>query len=443
MKEPVGSTGLINDQGGGLKGQVVHSAVGRTKIRYKVLGLGVLLGAITYLDRICISLTARDMMRDLGINQRQMSYVFSAFILSYAIFEIPTGWWGDKVGTRKVLTRIVLWWSSFTIFTAGVFNYAVLLVIRFLFGVGEAGAWPNSAKTFSRWFPVSERGTAQGIFFMGAHAAGGLTPLLVTWMLTFMHWRWIFVVFGLFGFVWAAVWYWWFRDEPEQHSAVSQAELDHIQVGRSPAASHEMSRADWGRLFQSRSLLALCGMYLTQSYGFYFVITWLPTYLEKERGFTALQLGFLAGLPLLLSVFADLFGGLTTDRLTRRYGLRIGRSGVGFVALVLASALIITGTAVQNGYLSIILIGCAGAFANFLLGAAWGASVDMGGNKAGIVSACMNTAGQVGGFFSPIIAERLVSYSGSWSTPLYLVGILYFCGALCWIFVDPRKKIYA
>ena len=158
-------------------------ASSRSRVRYRVLALAVLLAGITYLDRVCISLTAPSMMRDLGLSKVQMSLVFSAFTLAYAIFEIPTGWWGDCIGTRKVLTRIVVWWSSFTVFTAAAFNYVSLLLIRFLFGAGEAGAWPNAAKTFSRWFPVTERGTAQGIFFMGAHLAGGLTPLLVTAML--------------------------------------------------------------------------------------------------------------------------------------------------------------------------------------------------------------------------------------------------------------------
>ena len=178
-----------------------------TRARYRVLALAVLLAGITYLDRVCISLTAPSMMRDLGMSKVQMSLVFSAFTLAYGLFEIPTGWWGDRIGTRRVLARIVIWWSSFTMFTAGAFSYVSLLVIRFLFGVGEAGAWPNAAKTFSRWFPVTERGTAQGIFFMGAHLAGGLTPLLVTAMLTRMHWRFVFIVFGAIGFVWAATWF--------------------------------------------------------------------------------------------------------------------------------------------------------------------------------------------------------------------------------------------
>jgi MFS transporter, ACS family, glucarate transporter len=412
-----------------------------SRVRHRVLGLAVLLAAITYLDRVCISLTAEPMMRDLGLSQLQMGFVFSAFTLAYGLFEIPTGWWGDRVGTRRVLTRIVIWWSSFTITTAAAFNYASLLLIRFLFGVGEAGAWPNAARTFSRWFPVTERGTAQGIFFMGAHLGGALTPFLVTSMLTVMHWRSVFVIFGGVGFVWAAVWYWWFRDEPEEHRAVSGEELEHIQRGRSAKDSHHLDSAGWWSILTNRSLLALCAAYFTQSYGFYFFITWLPRYLEKERGFTSTTLGVVAGLPLLMSVLADFFGGITTDRLTRRFGLRIGRSGVGGVSLFLASVLLIAGTAIDNNLLGIALISLGLAFSNFLLGASWGTCVDIAGSHAGVVSACMNTAGQVGGFLSPIVAALVVERYASWSAPLYLCGIIYFFGALFWWFIDPRRPI--
>lgn len=422
--------------------QTIAEAVNtNSRVRYRVLALAVLLAAITYLDRICISLTAPAMMRELGINKVQMSFVFSAFTLAYAAFEIPTGFWGDRVGTRKVLTRIVIWWSTFTVATAAVFNYASLLVIRFLFGAGEAGAWPNAARTFSRWFPVTERGTAQGIFFMGAHLGGAITPLLVTYLLTFLPWRGVFVVFGAIGFVWAVSWYWWFRDEPEQHAAVRPQELEHIQRGRGAAESHHLNAAGWRRILTDRSLLALSAAYFTQGYSFYFFITWLPTYLENARGFTSTTLGVMAGLPLLMSVLADLLGGITTDRLTKRFGLRVGRCGVGGVSLLLASILLIAGTATDHAYLGVALISIALAFSNFLLGASWGTCVDIAGGHAGVVSAFMNTAGQIGGFLSPIVAALFVEKYGSWSAPLYVCGVLYFLGALCWWLVDPRRPI--
>src|SRR6266851_3435519 len=191
-----------------------------SRTRFVVLAFGVALAGVTYLDRVCISVTARQIMRDLSLSELQMSFVFSAFTAAYAIFEIPTGYWGDRIGTRRVLTRIVVWWSSFTVLTAAAFSYPMLLAVRFLFGIGEAGAWPNVARTFSRWFPAKERGTAQGIFFMGAHLAGGLTPLLVAALLVRLPWRAVFVIFGLVGFVWAAACYRWFRDDPARHPSV-------------------------------------------------------------------------------------------------------------------------------------------------------------------------------------------------------------------------------
>src|SRR5215475_6369959 len=174
---------LIEDEAKTNRDKTAKSDHQTSRVRHRVVGLAVLLAAITYLDRVAISLTAKPMMRDLGLDTVQMSFVFSAFTLAYGLFEIPTGWWGDRIGTRRVLTRIVVWWSSFTIATAAAFNYGSLLIIRFLFGAGEAGAWPNAARTFSRWIPLTERGTAQGIFFMGAHLGGALTPFLVTSML--------------------------------------------------------------------------------------------------------------------------------------------------------------------------------------------------------------------------------------------------------------------
>jgi MFS family permease len=410
-------------------------------VRYKVLAFGVCLAAITYLDRVCISITAPEMMRELSLSPLQMSFVFSAFTMAYGLFEIPTGWWGDRVGTRRVLTRIVSWWSFFTMATAGAFNYASLLLVRFLFGMGEAGAWPNAAKTFSRWFPSSERGTAQGIFFMGAHLAGGLTPLLVTALLAHFYWRTVFLIFGVVGFVWAAAWYRWFRDDPAQHPGVNSAELEHIRSGRLPD-SGEHNRVPWRTILRSRSILALCGMYFTQSYGFYFYITWYPTYL-RSQGFSSTTLSVLSGLPLILSVAADLLGGLTTDAISRRHGLRWGRCGVGGAALAIAGLAILGSAASQNPLLSALLIGVAGASSNFLLGASWGVCVDIAGRHAGVVTGCMNTAGQIGGTLSPIIVALTFNHFKTWSAPLILTGLLYLAGAACWVAVDPSDRVEA
>jgi MFS transporter, ACS family, glucarate transporter len=414
-------------------------AVPPTRVRHRVLALAVCMAAITYLDRVCISITAPQMMSDLSLSPLQMSLVFSAFTTAYGIFEIPTGWWGDRIGTRRVLTRIVAWWSTFTIATAAATSYASLLIIRFLFGMGEAGAWPNAARTFSRWFPLTERGTAQGIFFMGAHLGGGLTPLLVTALLAHVHWRAVFVIFGLVGFVWAWAWYRWFRDDPSEHHAINEAELEHIRRNR----LEESAAGDpvpWKRLLKSRSVIALCLMYFTQTYGFYFYITWFPTYL-KNQGFTATVLSLLSGLPLILSVLADLLGGVTTDAISKRWGLRVGRCGVGGAALALAGLAILGSAACPYPLVSALLISVAGASANFLLGASWGVCLDIAGSHAGVVSGCMNTAGQIGGTLSPVVVALVFSRFGTWTAPLYLTGILYLLGSTCWWFVHPNDRI--
>lgn len=402
-------------------------------VRYRVLGMAVCLAFITYLDRVCISVTAPAIMRDLGLTKLQMSFVFSAFTVAYGLFEIPSGWWGDKVGTRRVLMRIVVWWSTFTMATAASFSYGSLLVIRFLFGIGEAGAWPNVAKTFSRWFPVSERGTAQGIFFMGAHLGGGVTPFIVVALTSWLGWRAVFPIFGAIGFVWAAAWYWWFRDDPAQHPSVRGPELLHIRDGR-VAVARNGHAGMW-----NSSILFLCLMYFTQTYGFYFFITWLPTYLEKQKGLAATQLSLMIGLPMLLSIIADLTGGITTDRMTKRFGLRIGRCAVGGLSLFAAGVFVITGAYISNPLLSGLLIAMAGASANFLLGAAWGACVDIAGDRAGVVSAFMNTGGQVGGALSPVVFALLTEGKSDWSAPLYLTGVLYILGAACWIGIRPER----
>jgi len=411
-----------------------------THVRHKVLAMTMVLGAITYLDRVTISVTRPHIARDLNLSATQMGYVFSAFYVAYALFEIPSGWWGDRVGTRRVLTRIVCWWSAFTVLTGAAFNFPSLIAIRFLFGAGEAGALPNAARTFSRWFPRQERGTAQGIFFMSMHLAGGLTPLLVTALLMLFDWRTLFALFGSLGFVWAVAWYRWFRDSPAEHPAVGEAERTLIEKGLGADTGCALDATQWKRLLWNRTVVCLCLMYFTQAFGGTFYVTWLPTYLAS-RGLTGMTAGILAGLPLILSSAADLLGGITTDRAARRLGLRLGRITIGGGALVAAGAFTIAGALVASPVTAAVLIALGGGSSNFLLGAAWGSCVDIGGRRSGAVSAAMNTSGQVGAILSPILVAQVVQRFSAWNAPLYVTGVLFLLGALCWLWVDPTKPV--
>jgi ACS family glucarate transporter-like MFS transporter len=407
------------------------------RVRFRVVAFAVGLAGITYLDRICISTLTPAIMRDLALTKLDMSYVFSAFAVAYALFEVPSAWWGERVGTRRVLTRIVCWWSAFTIATASVWSYGSMLAVRFLFGAGEAGAWPNAARTFSRWIPAPERGRVQGVFFAGAFLFGGLTPALVGVLEPHVGWRGVFACFGLTGFVWAAAWYRWFRDEPADHPSVQPAELAHITAGRGDAGRHDMDAHTLRALAGSVSAWALCLGYFSNSYGSYFVMTWLPTYLAERRGFTAGSLALYSGLPMLLSVVSGLLGGIATDLLARRHGLRIGRVTVGLASYVVAALMMVLSVGAESPRLAATLLAVATAASMFSLGAHWAAAIDIGGAHAGVLSACMNTTGQIGSISSPIVAAWLVDHYASWTLPLYLMAALYAFSAVTWLFVRP------
>jgi MFS transporter, ACS family, glucarate transporter len=407
-----------------------------------VVAFAISLAMVTYLDRACIATLAPEIMRDLDLSKAQMSWVYSAFALSYAIFEIPTAWWADRSGTRRVLTRIVLWWSTFTMATAAAFNFASMLTLRFLFGAGEAGAWPCVARTFSRWIPLVERGRVQGIFFSGAHLAGGLTPMIALTLSGVFGWRAVFIAFGLIGIVWAVAWHRWFRNDPSEHPAVNPAETAVIVAGRAvPVTTHE-GWAYWKRLLGHRNTLALCLSYIPNSCAFYFCITWLPTYLKEKHSFAALSLGFFAGLPLIVSVLGDLFGGVATDWGVRKFGLRFGRAGISGFGNLVAGICMISAAFVHHPIAAISLISAAVASTMFTLGATWSTCIDIGGRHVSVVSAAMNTAGQIGSFFCPPLVTALLAHYGDWNAPVLAIGGLFLFGALCWTVIDPRDRVF-
>jgi MFS family permease len=413
-----------------------------THARYRVVALATGLAMITYLDRACIGTLAPSIIRDLGLTTVQMGYVFTLFQLAYALFEIPTAWWADRKGTRAVLSRIVLWWSCLTAATGAAFSYPVLLAVRFLFGVGEAGAWPCVARTFSRWIPRRERGTAQGIFFAGAHLVGGLTPALVLWLLRFLSWRQIFVCFGAIGLLWTAVWLTWFRNDPSEHPGVNAEELRLIVSERPPDSGHSEGLAYWRTLLASRNVLALCVMYIPNCMIFYFCITWLPTYLRVRHGFDATNLAIFAGLPLVVSMPGDLLGGLVTDRLVSRYGLRLGRCGLGAVAYSIAGVALLGAAASSTPVVAATLIAVATGLTMFTLGAAWGTVMEVGRNHVAVVGATMNSVGNLAAMLNPLIVAYSVQWFGSWNLPLYLMGVLFLVGAFCWTLVDPARPVF-
>lgn len=408
-----------------------------SRARFTLLRFAFALSVITFFDRVCIAAAASSIRDELGLTAIQIGWVFSAFTLAYAFFEIPSGWLGDTIGPRKVLTRIVLWWSAFTMATGLAWSFASLITCRFLFGAGEAGAFPNTSRSFSQWFPVRERGRAHGIIFMGTRLGGALAPPIAVALIARVGWRASFWIFGVFGVFWAYAWWKWFRDDPAKHPAVNALELDIIHQGGAAVHKHAM---EW-RLLLNWNLLFICAMYFAVGYGLYFYLTWLPTYLREARGFSAASAGLLAGLVLFVGAITSLLGGFWTDRWVKKYGLKIGRCFVGAIALP-SSGLLLAGAALTSRPLAAaLLIALAAGAADLCMSAAWAMCLDVGRDSAGTVTACMNTFANVGGAIGPLVMGYSVQWFGSWSIPLLITSAVYILGGVFTLLVNPAKPL--
>jgi len=411
------------------------------RARHVMLGFTLAGMAVAYLDRVCISTAAPAVKADLGLSDAQMGVVFSAFTLAYALFEVPSGWLADRYGARWMLTRIVLWWSAMTAATGAAWSFASLVAVRWLFGMGEAGVLPSMARAYARWLPAGERGRAFGLTIMAAALGGALTQPIVVALLERTSWRRAFPLFGAVGVVWAAAWWAWFRDDPRRHRAVNAAELARIESDGPAAAEARHPRVPWGVLLRSRGLLALCAMYFGAIYGWYFYLTWLPTYLLRARGFELASIGWLAALPLLAIAAGSLAGGAISDVLARRLGLRAGLRLPGLVGLPLAAAAIAAAIRTPDPVTAALALAAAAGLAALGVAPAWAVCLAIGGRHAGVVSGAMNTFGNLGGVASPLVVGWCLEWWGSWETPLVTVAALYLFAAACWLGIDPEARL--
>mgnify|MGYP000297782015 CR=1 FL=1 len=408
-----------------------------TRARYWVIVFAVTLAILAYIDRVCISQAAPLISHDLGLTKTQMGSIFSAFALAYALFEIPGGWLGDWMGPRRVLLRIVAWWSVFTALTGYMWNFASLWVTRFLFGAGEAGCFPNLTKAFTTWLPQHERVRAQGIMWMFARWGGAFTPPLVVLTMQHMSWRWAFVLYGAIGFVWAAFFYSWFRDNPRHHKSVNAAELALLEGADEMASGH--GDVPWGKLIRSRSVWLLWAQYFLISYPWYFYITWLPTYLQEYRGLSASVAAKYAIMPLFFGGFGNLLAGLTAPAVARWAGsVRNGRrisSSAGFLG---ASVCLLISIHLGDPFWGMVAMGMASFCNDLVMPSAWGACMDVGGKYAGTLAGSMNMMGNMAGFVAPWLGGYILqSTGGDWNLFLYTMAGAYFLGTICWPFLDP------
>ncbi len=384
------------------------------KYRHRVLGMLFMLSIITYIDRVCISAAGPKMQSDLGISPDQWGWVTGVFAIAYAIFEIPSGSMGDSIGPRKVLTRIVVWWSAFTSLTGAVANYTILLVVRFLFGAGEAGAYPNSSASISRWFPRAERARAHGLVWMASRVGGALTPLVVYPIQSRWGWRASFFAFGVLGLAWAAVWYWWFRDTPAEKVGVTKAEIEEIRAGGGVTAGERHS-LPWGRVLRNGQFWTILVMYHAYCWGSFFYLSWLHTFLANGRGFTTAELFEWSWLPFVFGGCANLLGGITSDHLCKTIGLKWGRRIVGASGLTFSAICMLMVWFTQDKLASILLLSLAYAGSDFMLPVAWSVCLDVGRKSAGAVTGSMNMAGQFGSSASSVAFGYLIVWFGPYA----------------------------
>jgi MFS transporter, ACS family, glucarate transporter len=464
----------------------LRGANGPSRVRYRILAMLCALSMITYLDRASLGAAAPSLVAELSLgSEAELKWAFAAFAIAYALFEIPTGWLGDTLGPRGTLLRIVAWWSLCTASTALVGlriggwmlgGLGTLIVLRFLFGAGEAGAYPNITRALHNWFPAGQRATAQGFIWMSGRLVGGLTPLLFAvlvtgteWTAPLTTWRGSFVLLGLIGCAWCAMFALLFRNRPGEHPRVNAAELAQIGGGQPPPASH--AAVPWRAFLRSGNLWLLCGMYFCLNFGWSFHLTYLPSYLPyrfhlgKQNALGALY----SGGPLWLGAVGCLLGGLVADQLLRRTGdPDRARRRLCSTSLVLAGLSWLAAICATSVHGFALAVSLAAFFNDLTMPSAWAVCQNIGGRFAGVAAACMNTIGTLGSvaaiWLTGMLVERSLAIRATalgmaadklpapekhaaalagydWGLVAYAAAYLLAAG--CWWWIDPSRTIIA
>ncbi|MCS6852740.1 MAG: MFS transporter [Gemmataceae bacterium] len=430
--------------------RAVAVAARPTRVRYVVLAWICSLSMLTYIDRVCIKEVRPAIQRSLTdadgrpMSNEDFAWVFSAFALSYSLFEVPSGWLADRIGARKVLSRIVLCWSFFTAATGLAWNWFSLVLFRFLFGAGEAGAYPTSGRALRNWFSFRQRGLAQGAPWIFGRWGGALAPMLIAAAAAWLGWRGAFILFGLVGVVWVVFFWWWFRDHPREHPGVNEAELLEIEEGR--LTVDKPAPLAWGQALRSPTLWILCLMYFCSNAGWCLFITWAMAAFAGVLHLDGWGLRSAAGAPLFFGGIACGLGGLFTDRQVQVWGRRWGRTLQGAISYALGGLFFLIAVTQTNPLLAVGALCLASFGKDFAMAASWSTTIDIGHRYSGTIAGFMNMIGNLGTVFSPPIVAWLARISGTaessnWKAALYYSAAMFFVASVCWLFINPRRVI--
>jgi ACS family glucarate transporter-like MFS transporter len=414
-----------------------------TGVRHAVLAMTTIMAVLLYLDRVCISAAGSKISSTLKLSKEEMGVIYGAFFLAYAFGQVPAGWLGDRLGARRMLVFCVVAWSLLTALTGLASAFISLLLLRLFFGLAQAGAYPIAAKVNSLWIPFHNRGQANSFISLGGRAGGAIAPALTAILIGLWDdWRPVFGVFALPGLVWAIAFWLWYRDTPEEHPDCNNAEVDLI-ARQPPGVTNPAGPAGavpWDQALRSRGLWMQCFAQFTTNIPWILLITWLPTYLEETYHITPEQSGILSSFPLMVGMVGCGMGGVATDRLTRRLGLKWGRNLPGMTTKFIAAAGPLFALSADHPALAVAALSLSAFMVDLGLGATWAYFQDAGGPHVGTFLGWANMFGNLGAFLSPICLGWLAKAHG-WPAVLATCAVLYVLSGLCWLGIDARVPI--
>jgi len=425
------------------KANLGAAAIKPTRARYKVLAFVIAAYFITYIDRVLLSVSAPFIEREFGFSTITMGWVLFCYSIAYAAFQIPGGWFGDKVGPRLAMTCVVIWWSVFTALTSLTWSAASMGVCLFLIGMGEAGAFPIANRALSRWMLPSERAVAQGATHAGSRLGSTLTPIMVVALvgLTALSWRLPFLLFALVGVAWALLWYRFYRNTPAEHASVNAAELDRINRGLGTFAKGKR-RVPWGQILSTPQMWVLGALYFCYAYDIGVFLSWFPKYLNAARGIELKTMGFYASIPFLAGLLGDLTGGFVSDEILKRTGnLRFARRAVSVFGFWVSAVAVSLAAWVSDPLVSIAWFSLALFALELTVGVSWAVTLDVGGEFAGSVSAVMNTLGNIGAATAVAVTARLATDYG-WGSAFAVIAGLAVLAGLLMLAVKPDRRFY-
>ena len=409
-------------------------------VRYRMVFGTFILAMIVLFDRILISVAKDPVATDLNLSDKQMGWVLSIFALGYALFQTPSGYLADKYGARKILTAVVSLWSLFTALTGAVYNFISLFIVRFIFGVGEAGAFPSMARAVYNWVPVQERGMVHGINFSGGRIGAAIALPVVAWLIELTSWRWTFVILGLIGIGWAVLWFVWFTDDPADHKAMSKAELEIISSGREdqPKVAGKVSFA---KMFQSTNMWLVMGQYFCSNFTFFFCLTWLFPHLKAEYNLETVEAGYYAAAPFICGAVGNWFSGWLVDKLYKNGKWTLSRKLPAIFGFACAAIGIVASVYMDEVNGAIFFISLAVFGADMTLSPSWSTCLDIGKEHSGTVSGTMNMAGNLGSFFTALAFPYLVAYFGSTTPFFFLAAGLSLLAMIMWMAINPKSPL--